>query len=414
MIPRCFGMFYKSWKIKACIRTLGVLFALFLSVHSTALAAVEEVSAGDACQTDDDCSGLYPNTGSVCKSFELYRGDYHYTGKRCARKCSEVVARERTALDPSYISGSELQMLFNQAKFFIYDPATGVADDAYAYYTYVRSGSFVEALNAGDNFQESGILSTDFCYKELYNVYIPSKKCYGWVHFRPGIDSGQGGENMTRFYGVIYHCISCPAGYKPKIRSVIYSFDKVDSKLADHQDMNQYDYCDKRAHQFTYPNDDAYVSRGFGRDDFVACSCDRQSDTSYCSFGCNIPIELGCFKSYARLPNNQWYNNEPWDADVTVSANYMDECSEASLNDPIGALGNGFWATVSSVHDTVAYQRFIHGFANCWVHVGNGLQSASGFCRPTEVSNYCDATGCFELAASPTSCSANWWSPPTE
>ena len=142
------------------------------------------------------------------------------------------------------------------------------------------------------------------------------------------------------------------------------------------------------------------------RDEWVACSCVAQDSEDYCSMGCEIPKDMGCYKSYTNAVGSC--------PAVNATGSYNGTCSTSGSNTTNAANSIGCWLTNSSNTGDKTLQRNISEMARCWIAVDEYMVNQAGYCRPRAGTSqqYCDETGCFTLGNN--ACPENWWNPTTE
>lgn len=378
--------------------------------------------AKNTCQTDADCETLYSSlaaqypgqyTGLRCIEFPAGPGGCGAV-KRCAKKCSDLPMR-RVGSD---ITGEALA-LFNRASFNMHDPSTGSVWNDYYGYAYISAGDrYDEALMT----DRPGLWFWHYCPLEAYNVPVSSKHCNVRATFWTlGVDSPAPSYTVSYNLGS-YHCTSCPAGYRPGWRSVWYAIQNSDSVI---DGMG----CDKLKRAATSLYDwtsdstrtrEYYTNNGVYIDEWVACFCVEQSG-AYCSQGCKIPYDAGCYKNYYSGDcYDQWYHYGAEASDMQSISTNSGVCNP---NMSLAEKVNGCFLTWSSLSSWKDTQRCLNngdlpensssslcsdtGVGGCWIKTDSSVTSVNGRCVMANAqSEYCDSTGCFSMVGE--TCDSNW------
>ena len=247
------------------------------------------------------------------------------------------------------------------------------------------------------------------CRVVFQNVQIYEKNCNGEIKLKPAYYPGGQEGRILDFTEYKWRCDSGSAGLRPVFTRQYTAATSAENWLGNAQ-------CEKST------NNHDTTAHGTG-DEWVACKCVSQTDSRFCSLGCKIPYDAGCYKEYNNLTA----------AGVEANWNYMsylsgtnniycgdgNSASNAEYNESVGrtsaqATEMGRLLTIADLVWVSGDQNAarsvlstIDETKNCWLPVDTSITSIGGSCRPRQSQEYCDETGCFNLGTS--ACSDNWW-----
>jgi len=353
-------------------------------------------------QHDEYCQQLYGDSGLTCQEVptahpEDYDPDPVYNVWRCATDCSNVVRNPR--LDTGYLRTANPSGASVTNGFWNNNISTAKITGT-AFISWNAGESECNSVGAGDG---DLWVYPHWCLKDcriiFENAEISEHNCKGevkfWIGRWPGIGKGQEetGKEWTEYK---WRCKSCGVGYRPVFSRQYTAATRYDEYWLGNAQ------CEKSTNNLN-------ADGGTG-DEWVACECTIQNNSGFCSMGCDIPYNAGCYKEYSN------WTEAGYTANWNNNSSYQDQSQRTYCgtingqpNDEIGRLltiADLLWVGGERTGALTVLSR-IQETSRCWITTDSTVNARGGACYPRSSQEYCDATGCFDLGTS--SCPDNWW-----